>query len=158
MAKTYYLQFGSGNPMNNTGLTPTFTVFSANGISAQAAPGITETPAGGGLYRFTYFPTFPIVFVADGGGALGVNDRYIAGTLDPVQAVDEQIGTVADSFGSTSSDPATVFGYLKRALEFWEGNALYTKATGIWQIFSRGSSTLLRQKTLANDNTEAEKT
>lgn len=157
MAKTYYLQFGSANPASFTGLTPTFTIFSANGISAQTAPGITETPSGSGLYRFQYFPTFPIIFVADGGAALSSSDRFVTGTLDPAQAVDEQIGTIADSFGSTSTDPTTIWGHTKRNQEFNEGNAIYTKSTGTWDISSRGSSTLLRSKTLANNASTASK-
>lgn len=157
MAKTYYLQFGSGNPASYTGLTPTFTTFSWNGVTSITPPGITEAPSGTGMYQFIFYPTFPVVFVADGGAALATADRYVTGTLDPIQAVDEQMGTVADSFGSTAIDPSTVFGYLKRALEFWEGNAVYTKSTGIWQIFSRGSSTMLREKDLANSTSEATK-
>lgn len=155
--KTYWLTFGSGDPRNNTGLSPTFALFfDANGLTA-APPGITEIMAGSGFYRFEYGPTLGMAFIADGGAALSASDRYVKGALDPIQAVDEKVGTVADSFGSTLTDPSTVLGYLRRSLEFNEGDAIYTKATGTWQIFSRGSSTLLRQKTLANNNSTATK-
>lgn len=157
MAKTYYLQFGGGNPSTYTGLLPTFTVFSYQGLTSLSAPGITEAPSGSGLYQFIYFPTLPVVFVADGGSGLGTSDRYVTGTLDPVQAVDEQIGNVASSIGSTAIDPSTVFGLVRRAFEFMEGNATYAKSTGLWSIFTRGSSTLLRVKTLSNNSTEADK-
>jgi len=157
MSKTYYLKFGSGDPRTNTGLTPTFVIFSSFGVTALQAPGVTETPASSGLYQFTYGPTGPIVFLADGGSALSAGDRYISATLDPIQAVDEKVGYNTDSFGSTGVDPTTIMGFVKRNLEFNEGDAVFTKATGIWDIYSRGSSTLLREKTLTNDTTSADK-
>lgn len=156
--KTYYLQFGSGDPASYTGLTPTMSIFSAGGVTAVSAPVITELPVGSGLYQFTYGPTLSTVFKADGGVALSSADRYIVGALDPIQSVDEKVGTLSDSFGSTLTDPTTMIGYLKRSQEFWEGNAVFTKATGIWDIYSRGSSTLLREKSLTNDATQATKT
>lgn len=155
--KDYWLKFGTGDPASFTGLSPTFTIFSLEGITSLVAPGVTETPSGSGFYRFQYGPTLSIIFKADGGAALATGDRYISGALDPIQVVDERIGTVSDSFGSTSVDPATVLGYLRRNIEFQEGNAIFTKSTGIWDIYSRGSSTLLREKQLSNDTTSADK-
>lgn len=232
--KTYYLTFGSVSPAAYTGLSPTMTIFSVNGVTTVAAPGITETPAGSGLYRFFYGPTISTVFVCDGGATLANSVRYIVGSLDPVQAVDEQltsvgnslavigastaaigssvlaiginqdamgssllslsstlfalgssqlsmgstlfamgqtlsqigldvnaigsssgsiaslIGTPSDSFGDSTTDPTTVFGFLKRNQEFEEGNATFSKQTGVWDIYSRGSSVLLVEKTLEN--------
>lgn len=155
--KTYFLKFGTGSPASFTGLTPTLTIFSANGLTALAPPGITETPLGSGLYRFFYAPTLSIIFVADGGSNLSSGDRYITGILDPIQAVDEKVGTLDDSFGSTAIDPTSLLGYAKRNQEFQEGNALYIKASGLWDIYSRGSSTLLREKTLGNNTTQSSK-
>lgn len=155
--KSYWLKFGSGDSASTTGLSPTFTIFSANGLTAIAAPGITETPAASGLYQFNYGPTLPIIFKCDGGAALATGDRYIYGTLDPIQTVDEKVGTTSDSFGSTATDPSTLMGFAKRAQEFWEGNATFTKASGIWQVYSRGSSTLIAQKSLTNTTTTAGK-
>lgn len=157
MSKTYYLKFGSGDPVNFTGLSPTFTIFSAQGLTAISAPGITETPSGSGLYRFDYGPTASILFKADGGAGLASGDRYIVGALDPIQAVDEKIGTTSDSFGTTATDPSTVFGYLKRNQEFQEGDAVFTKSSAQWNIYNRGSTTLLRSKSLSNNTTEATK-
>ena len=154
--KTYYLNFSSGNPADATGLTPTLTTFSLDGLTSIAAPGITETPSGSGLYRFYYAPTLtPVVFVADGGSSLDSAVRYRAGTLDPIQSVNESVSNFSDSFGSTSIDPTTVLGYLKRLQEFLEGNQDFIKSTGSWNIYSRGSSTLLREKTLTNNTSEA---
>lgn len=156
--KIYYLKFGSGDPAPYTGLFPTFTIFSAQGLTAISAPGVTEMPAGSGLYQFQYYATQAIIFKADGGSGLSAGDRYISATLDPIQAVDQQLGFVSDTFGSTSADPSTLWGFMKRILENFEGDATYTKATGIWQFFNRGSTTLLRTKTLTNTTTSATKT
>lgn len=157
MAKTYRLQFGTGDPAPYTGLSPTLTVFST-GLTALAAPGITELPTGSGFYQFSYDPSVPIVFKADGGAVLSATDRYITGVLDPIQSVDEKIGTTSDSFGSTAVDPTTIFGYAKRNQEMLEGNASFNKSTGVWSIYSRGSSTLLQTKTLTNTVSSATKT
>lgn len=157
MAKTYYAKFGTGDSANFTGLSPTFIIFSAAGLTSMAAPAITELPAGSGIYVFSYAPTTSIGFKLDGGAALSAGDRYVYGALDPVQAVDEKIGLTSDSFGSTSADPTTLYGYLKRNQEFHEGAALFTKSSGVWDIYSRGSSTLLVEKTLTNTTTSATK-
>ena len=153
--KTFYLKLGTGNPANYTGLSPTFIIFNSNGLTALAAPGITEAPIGSGIYNFMYGPTLSILFQADGGAALSATDRYIVGALDPIQAVDQQVGFVTDSFGSTAQDPITVFGKLNRNQEFQEGAKIYTKATGIWDVYSRGQSMLLTEKILTNTSTLA---
>lgn len=156
--KTYWLTFGNGNPATNTGLTPTLTIFAGiDGTTLLTPPGITEIPAASGWYRFQYGTTFNIVFTCDGGAGLATADRYISGVLDPLQVIDQRIGVPEDSFGTTLTDPSTLFGYDKRNLEFQEGNAVFDKTDGTWQVFSRGSSTLLREKTLSNTTAEATK-
>lgn len=171
MAKNYLIAFGQGNPTANTGLTPTFLVFKVlPSGGATTPPGITEVPSATGLYYFTYEPVTSIAFVIDGGSTLGNLIRYIPGTLDPIQAVDEQLGSIggstgllgliggsASSFGSTSADPTTVFGYLKRMQEFNEGNSTFNKSTNLWDIYSRGSSTLLIEKALVDSPTTVTK-
>lgn len=152
--KTFYLQFGGGNPADFSGLSPTFTIFSIQGITSINPPGITETPVGSGFYSFEYGPTVSIIFKVDGGNTLADNDRYITGALDPLQVVDERIGTVADSIGTINVDPTTLFGYEKRAQEFFEGDKVYTKATGVWQNNTRGG-TLIVQKQLTNTTSQA---
>lgn len=156
--KTYWLRFGSGNPASKSGLTPTFIAFynSSDG-SATTPPGVTEIPAASGLYRFLYGPTTPIIFVADGGNTLSNDDRYIEGSLDAIQSVDEKVGTLGDSIGSTLTDPATVIAYLKRAMEWLEGDATFTKSTGAWDVYARGATLLLREKSLSNNTSLAEK-
>ncbi len=68
------------------------------------------------------------------------------------------IGSTASSFGSTSVDPTTLFGFLKRAQEVGEGNETYTKATGVMTMSSRGSSTLLASKTITDSTSQTTKT
>lgn len=63
------------------------------------------------------------------------------------------IGSTASTFGSTSADPDSLFGYLKRIQELIEGNQDFNKSTGAWEMWSRGSSTMLRLKTLTNSTT-----
>lgn len=157
MAKTYGAIFGSGDPRDNTGLSPTFIIFQIIAGTSLAPPGITELPSSG-MYYFQYGTTQAVYFQLDGGSALATADRYIEGILDPIQSVDEKVGTTADSFGSTSVDPSTLFGYVKRNLEMWEGDETFSKSSGVLDMYSRGSSTLLREKTLANNTTETTKT
>lgn len=215
--KTYWLKFGPTSAADYTGLFPTFTIFNSLGITALAAPGITEIPAASGLYRFQYDPTTPIVFECDGGATLSSSLRYIVGSLDPNDKIDEDvtalgtsitaisstqlalgsslnflsvslgysisalgdtliatgltlatigntilalnttIGTTASSFGDTNIDPETIFGMTKRLQEILEGDAGFNKTTGVWNIYSRGSSTLLRSKQLSDGQTSATK-
>lgn len=160
MAKTYWVQFGGGNPTSFAGLTPTFIIFvQQNGVTL-APPAISEVATGMGLYTFSYEPsqTLAIGFSIDAGSSISGTDRYVTGALDAISAVDERVGQFADSFGSTSIDPTSICGYLKRIQELLEGNAVFTKATGVWDIYSRGSTTLLREKSLTNSVTQATKT
>jgi hypothetical protein len=66
------------------------------------------------------------------------------------------LGTTASSYGTTSTDPVDIFGMLKRAQEFMEGNASFTKTSGLWEIKTRGS-TLFATKTLDNTVTTVTK-
>ena len=67
------------------------------------------------------------------------------------------LGTTASSFGTNLVDPVSVFGFLKRAQEVSEGNETYTKASGLLDTYSRGSSQLLIEKTISDDNTSTVK-
>ncbi len=156
--KTYFLKFGSGDSASYSGLTPTFIIFSTYGITAVVTPpGITETPSGSGLYNFGFSPTLPIIFKCDGGAALSSVDRYVYGSLDAIQSVDEKVGTPTDVIGNSTTDPTTLFGQAKRNQEFNEGDATFTKSTGIWTVYDRTGATLIASKTLANNTTSATK-
>jgi hypothetical protein len=175
MAKEYWLKFGTGNPADTSGLSPTFIIFRSWTGGVVPPPGITQPIASFGLYRFEFTPSFPIVFVADGATTgLSTSNRYLTGSLDPLDLVDERIseigstllgvgsvadviGTTASSYGTTGVDPGTVMGYLKRLQELQEGDASFNKTTGVWQIQTRGG-TLLQSKTLTNTASAVTKT
>lgn len=151
MSKVWGLQFGSGNPQVNAGLTPTLSFFRAVGISTYPAgitdmvgPTISELGVSSGIYTFQFppSPTFTIFFTADGGAGLSTSDRYVTGVLDPIAAVDEKVGTIDDSIGGTLVEPATIMGFAKREYGFSEGNALFNKGTGVWTYYSKGSTAL----------------
>lgn len=152
----------SSNPLGSfSGLTPTFTLFVNELGTTAIPPGITESPAGTGVYRFTYGATIAMFGQVDWGAGVPSGVRYSRVVLDPIQAVDERVGGILnnnDSIGSTSTDPSTVIGYLKRSLEFWEGNATFEKSTGTWLIYDRGGTNVIRTKQLSNNATAATKT
>ena len=149
--KDYVLEFGSGNPQNFTGLAPSLISFyQLSDGQTIAPPGITELFAGSGQYRFQYDATLSIAFIADGGATLAPQNRYVSGILDPLDVIDQRIGSTASSFGSTSVDPGDLFGYAMRNQEWQEGDATFNKSSGAWNVSSRGSSTLLASKSLTN--------
>ena len=166
--KNYWLQFGTGDSRSYTGLSPSFVLFFNSNGATITPPGITEPLVGSGLYTFQYGPTMSMAYQVDGGATLNSAFRFIAGNLDPIQAVDEgvttinynvslmmqSIGSTASSFGSTSVNPGTLYGLGKRIQEFLEGNQTFNKTNGVWDIYSRGSSTLLVEKTLTDTSTQ----
>lgn len=72
--------------------------------------------------------------------------------------ISTEIGSTASSFGDSATDPATVFGYLRRVVEFLEGDQTYTKSTGGLVFSSRGSSYALASKTVSDSTTQTTKT
>ena len=152
MAKNYVIQFGT---TFYAGISATFTIFNVvPGGGATTPPGITAIPGATGLYYFSYEPLTSIAFVIDGfTTGLGVS-RYITGALDPVQTADERIGSLGDSMGSTLTDPTSVMGYLRRLQEFNEGNSSFSKASGLWQVWSRGNTFVLGVTTYPGASTQ----
>ncbi len=153
MAKVYSFKFAPGNPSGLSGLFPTFIIFNA-GATAIPGPGITST--GNGFYQFSYGPTLPAVsYVIDGGSPLASLDRYIAGVLDPIQAIDQQIGFVMTDTSGSTAGANTLASLFKRLVDQREGDQSYSKTLGIWKIFSQGSSALLRTKQVSDSNTSS---
>lgn len=152
--KNYWITFGNQDPRTYSGLSPTFIQFFNQLGSTLAPPGITEIFTGSGGYRFQYSIGWSqsIYFLCDG-GASAAAFRYIQGTLDPTDSLDLAVGYTASGFGSTNVDPGDLYGYSKRLQENLEGNSGFLKSSGIWSIFSRGSSTLLATKVLTQDTT-----
>lgn len=152
--KNYWVTFGQNDPRTYTGLSPTFILYFNQLGATQSPPGITEVLSGSGYYRFQASIGWSqsVPFLVDGGASAGTA-RYVRGTLDAADSLDLTVGYTASSFGDTSANPADVMGYLKRNQEFEEGNSTFLKSSGLWSIFSRGSSTLLRAKVLTQDTT-----
>jgi hypothetical protein len=240
MAKTYYVSWpstASGDPRGNFGLTPTFLIFNQNGTPVSA-PGISNVVGATGIYSFIWGTTTPICFLIDGFTTGLGSVRYIPGSIDPADSINEigstivalgttsvaigtsgialgtsavalgitavalgqtnvaigtsiaaigtsilaigtsnyalgitilseltgssslgaLIGTVGSTFGGQLTDPIDLFGYLKRVQENLEGDNYYSKAAGLLQIYNRGSSTLLRDKNIANGVSQVTKT
>jgi hypothetical protein len=100
MAKDYFLQFGAGDPRTFTGLAPTLLIFkNANGTNVTP-PAITEVSASG-IYTFSWGTTQSIAFLADAATTSpGTAGRYIVGSLDPADRIDE-VGTTLVAIGTT---------------------------------------------------------
>jgi hypothetical protein len=157
--KELAVRFGSGDPRTFTGLSPTFIIFKNFAGIDVTPPAISEIGVSTGLYKFSFGYTLSaIAFCIDGGALLSDADRYVTGTLDPIQAIDKRLGSEDQSFGTDTVDPASVYAFSKRFQELLEGNAKFNKSSGVWEISSRGSSQLLRTKTLTNTLTESNKT
>lgn len=148
---TFLVQFGAGNPSTYTGLAPTFIVFTAIGVGNTTPPGITEVPTSTGLYYFNYAPQSAVAFVLDGTATITSNPiRYVSGLLDPtsqvpsgITAIGTILGSLGDSIGTTLTDPGTVVAFLKRIQEDLEGNNVFTKQSGAFELWSRGVTHVL---------------
>lgn len=160
MSYKFGLKFGSGDSRNFSGLSPTFVIFKREDGTNETAPSILEVGTSTGLYYFNYqpSPTFTIFFQVDGGAAITDSSvRYVSGTLDPIAAVDQQVGYPQDSFGTTAV-PSTIFGFVKRINELWQADGSFSKTSGVWSQYAKGTSTLLFSKTFANSSAQVSKT
>lgn len=152
MAKRFGLVFGSGDARSYAGLSPTFVIFQDQAGNALTPPGITAVGVSTGFYYFEYSPspTLTVFFQADGGSSITDSSfRYIKGTLDPIQSVDERLGYSTDSIGGTLS-PTTAFGLILRNLGYFEADENFNKSSGAWNRYATGTSTLLISKTVQN--------
>ncbi len=85
------------------------------------------------------------------GVALGTTGIAIGTTsVSYLSGIDTKLGSTASVFGDSATDPVDVYGYLKRAVEFREGDADFNKNTGVWTVTDRAGLTTIASKTLAN--------
>lgn len=254
------MQFGAGDPRTYTGLSPTMLIFvNMTSGATLAAPAISESLAGSGIYQFQWGTTTPIAFLADAATTSpGSAGRYVAGQLDPADRADEYgttmiaigttlfgqgvtnlalgttsvaigttlfgqgatnvalgtsavalgtssiaqgltalgygvttygygvsiyaevqaigvtlsgigitvsgfggslgtlmalVGSTTSSFGDVSTQPVTLFGFLRRVTENLEGDSQYVKVSGIWTIMDSAASVTLAVKTITNSAT-----
>lgn len=260
MAKSYFLRFGTGDPRTLTGLAPTFLIFESAGATI-APPSISEALTGSGIYTFTWGTTTAIAFLVDAATTSpGAAGRYVTGSLDPADRIDEVgttlvaigisnialgttnvalgttnvalgvtsiaqgntmiglgttavalgitnigfgssnialgttnvaigttiyaleqnigttlvaigntgfaigtslyglIGTTASLIGDSSTDPSTLFGYLKRLAELDQGQETFNKSTGALTMLDRTGATTLVTRVIANNATMVIKT
>ena len=80
----------------------------------------------------------------------GVTIVAMGDTLTSIGVNLSGIGSTASLFGDSVTQPGTLFGYLKRVVEFLEGDQTYAKATGVLTYEARGGNTLLATKTIAD--------
>jgi hypothetical protein len=159
MSNRYFFTFGSGDPREFTGLSPTFVVFMDQTGAAVTAPPIVEVGISTGFYYASYMPspTLTIAFLCDGGSSITDSSvRFLRGTIDPIASVDQVVGFTMSTFGTTQR-PQTVFGLAQRIVEFLEADATFNKSSGAWNNYAKGTSTLLVSKTLANSTTAVSK-
>jgi hypothetical protein len=136
------LNFGLGSTnfaLNTLAFAQGATIFTleSQGNTLIAALGLTMIGQG-------------VTIVSIGNTLLGIGGSFGAIAL--------AIGSTASSIGSTGVDPVDLYGFLKRAQEIAEGNQIYTKATGLFDLYNRGGSTLLREKTITDSSVNTTKT
>jgi hypothetical protein len=149
--QTYWAVFKSGASLVS-GLSPTFIKFVDSSGGATTPPSLTE--AATGFYKFNYEAFGSIAFQLDGATTgLVDTDRFIEGSLDVADRLKEFVGLTSSSFGSATTDPVDIFGFLKRIQELLEGAQNYNKASGSLTFYNRGSSTSLRSFTIADSIT-----
>lgn len=99
-AKNYYIAFGTP-PSTYSGLSPTFISFVAPG-GATTAPSISEISTTG-IYTFSYECLGSIAFVVDGATTgLETASRYVVGSLDISDRIDQFVGSISDSVGAST--------------------------------------------------------
>lgn len=159
MSVDYYLVFGQGNPSSNSGLAPTFTVFQNAAGGSTNSPSISEVNSTG-IYTFNYAPQGSINFVVDGATTgLATNDRYIVGALNLGDENNNlNIGLITDPIGDNSTEPSTLFAYVRRIKEWLEGDSTFTKSNGQWECKDSTGATTLSVKTVTDNGSTVEKT
>lgn len=114
--------------------------------TTNVAIGTTLTGYGASNYAFgnTNFALNTTIF-----GLVSLNSTFVT-------SLDSKIGSTLSSIGTTSVDPGDLFGFLKRAQEFREGNQTFNKVSGAWNISTRGN-TLIAVKTLGQSASQVTK-
>lgn len=168
--------FGVSNLAQGVSITAQGVSITAQGasLSAQGSTlfGIGTTLTGYGVSAFAQGSTlfgigttltgFGVSGFASGSTLTGYAVSIYAGNVSlyalglTLGTLDARIGATTSTFGDSSTDPGTIYGYLKRVQEFLEGDATFTKSTGAWAVKSRGG-TLLASKTLTNTSSAVTK-
>jgi len=86
--------------------------------------------------------------------AFGGSFSGLASTLSTLSSF---VGTTASAFGDSSTQPATLFGFMKRVQENLEGDSTYVKGTGVWTVTDRAGLTTIATKTITDSGSTVTK-
>lgn len=95
--------------------------------------------------------TFGNAIIAQTNTLLVQGSTILAAVLNISGFSGSAIGSTASSYGTDTQDPTDLFGYMKRIQELLEGNAAFSRQNQVWNLLSRGSTTLLRSKIIGTD-------
>lgn len=132
--KTYYVRFGSGDPRPYVGLSPTFLIYNNYGVGVTP-PGITGVIGATGFYAFQWGTTTAISFLIDGATTgLLPGERYVTGSIDPVDRMDE-VGTTLVAIGTSNIALGTTAVQLG-VLNLAQGSSIYAVSSTLAIISS----------------------
>lgn len=148
--------FAAGSTLTQIGtnLTNQGATLVAQG-STLSSIATTTTGLGTTLTALNVNVTNNATYIANAGATLVATGATLSAVAATLATMSELMGSTQSSFGSTNVDPLTLFGYMRRLQEIAEGNQVYTKATGLFALYSRGSgtTTMLRQLTVTDNVT-----
>lgn len=159
------IKFGGATASGAYGFSYNIGITSVNSIYFLAYSATTSTVGSDAYVTGVLDPILALDGITTTLNALSSSQLAIGNTilaLSTSLAISNAfIGTTASTFGTSSVDPSTVFGYLKRIQELLEGDNVFTASSGVWQMFNRasnGTTTLLRTKTVSNPGSSVTKT
>ncbi len=137
--------------------TTNFAIGTTNLAYGTTNIALGTTSVAWGLANNTAETNMGTTLVAIGNTSIALGSTILAEIGITTSGFGALIGSVGSTFGGSGSDPVDLFGYLKRLQENLEGNSIYTKQSGVWDIYSRGSSTKLISKTVTNGTSTVSK-
>jgi hypothetical protein len=137
-----------GNTLVAIGNTLIFNT-PANMGGTLTAIGNTLTAIGNSTYAAELAQGSTMQAIGSTLNAIGISNIAL-GTSIYASVGPSLIGTTSSLIGDSATDPTTLFGYLKRALEVQEGQQQFLKASGSWTMLDRTGATTLRTRTIAN--------
>lgn len=135
--------FGTSLTASQVSIAGQGTSITAQGVSITAQ-GVSLTAQGVSLFAFgTSTISFGVSLVA-----LGNTILASTGTGSTLVVT---IGTTASLIGNSTTDPSDLFGYVKRIAELIQGQQLFTKGSGVLDLYDRTGATLLTVRTVSNN-------
>lgn len=119
----------------------------ALGVTSVAL-GTSSVALGTSIYALEQTLGTTVVAIGNTSIALGNTNLAIAGIGGTLSVT---IGSTSSLIGDSSTDPTTLFGYLKRLGELYQGQQQYVKSTGVLTMLDRTGATTLATRTIANN-------